>query len=104
MQGDTTLGEIIDILLGEVPVHISVDETEDDGFIAYKRLIVRFAIRDGLLVRTAVLDLPEDTANIDILIAYLFNSLNPIVRDVHRHTVVEAITTILKLRCETGHA
>ena len=103
MQGDTTLSQVVHILLGEVPVHIGINQTEDDGLVANECLIVALAIRDGLLVRTTVLNLPENRADIDILIAYLFNSLNPVVRDIHRHTVVKAVTAILKLGSESRH-
>ena len=103
MQGDTALSEIVDILLGEVPVHIGIDQTEDDGLVAHECLVVTLAVRDGLLVRTTVLNLPEDRADIDILVAYLFNSLDPVVGDVHGHTVVEAVTAILELSCQSWH-
>ena len=40
MQGDTTLGQIVDILLGKVPIHISINKAEDNGFVTHKSLIM----------------------------------------------------------------
>ena len=34
----------------EVPVHISINKAEHNGFIAHQSLVVTFAIRDGSLV------------------------------------------------------
>ena len=104
VQGDASLCHIIDILLREMPIHIGINETEDDGLIAYQRLIVTLAVRNGLLVGTTVLHFPEDAAHIDILIAHLLDGLDPIVGDIHRHTVVEAIAAILELRSQARHA
>ena len=104
MQGDTALSEVVDVLLGEVPVHIGINQTEDNGFVAHQSLVVRLAIRDGLLVGTAVFHFPEDAADVDILVAHFLDGLDPVVGDVHRHAIVEAVTAILELSCKAGHA
>ena len=65
---------------------------------------MRLAIRDSLLVGATVLDLPEDTADIDVLIAYFFDGLDPVVGDIHGHAVVEAIATVLELGSQSRHA
>ena len=103
MHGDTTLCHIVDILLGEVPIHIGINQTEDDSLITHQCLVVTLAVRDSLLVRTTVLDLPEDRADVDVLVAYLLNGLDPVVGDVHRHTVVETVAAILELCCQARH-
>ena len=104
MQGDSTFGDSVDILLCEVPVHIGINEAEDDSLVAHKCLVVTLAIRDCLLIRTAVLYLPEDTAWFPVLVGLLLNGLNPIVWNVHRHAVVEAETAIFELSGKAWHS
>ena len=60
MQGNTAVNHVVLVALLEVPVHVGIDEAEDDGLVAYQCLVVTLAIGDGLLVGTAVLDFPED--------------------------------------------
>ena len=86
-----------------MPVHVCINEAENDGFVANQCLIMTLAIRDSLLIWTAILDLPEDGADIDILVTYLFNSFNPVVGYVHGHAVIEAVAAILELGCQAGH-
>ena len=98
-----------------MPVHVCINEAENDGFVANQCLIMTLAIRDSLLIWTAILDLPEDGADIDILdlpedgadidilVTYLFNSFNPVVGYVHGHAVIEAVAAIFELGCQAGH-
>ncbi len=44
VQGDASLCHIVDILLREMPIHIGVDETEDDGLVAHQCLVVTLAV------------------------------------------------------------
>ena len=104
MQGNAATYHIVLVTLLEVPIHIGINQTEDNRLVAHQCLVVTLAVRDGLLVGTAVLNLPEDRAYIDVLIAHLLDSLNPIVGDVHGHTIVETIAAILELSCESRHS
>ena len=44
MQGNTALCNVVDILLGKVPVHVGIYQSEDDGLVAYKCLVVALAV------------------------------------------------------------
>ena len=59
VQGNASVNHIVLITLLEVPVHISIYQAEDDGLVAYQCLVMTLAVRDGLLVGTAVLDFPR---------------------------------------------
>ena len=61
-------------------------------------------IRDGLLVSTAVLNLPEDAGWLPVFILQFLDGLDPVVRNVHRHTVVEAIAAVFKLGSQSWHS
>ena len=104
VQGDAAFSNSVDVLLCKVPIHIGINEAEDDGLVAHKCLVVTFAIRDCLLVWTAVLYLPEDAAWLPVLVCLLLNGLYPIVGNVHRHAVVEAETAIFELGSESWHS
>ena len=104
VQGYATVYHFCLVSLPEVPVHIRVHQTEDDCLVAHQCLIMRLAVRDGLLVHTTVFDFPEDGRRLPCLIGQFLDGLDPVVRDVHGHTIVEAITAILKPGSQTGHA
>ena len=44
MQGDAALGDIIHILLCKVPVHIGINQSEDNRLITHKGLIMTLAV------------------------------------------------------------
>ena len=104
VQGDTAVDHIVLVAFLEVPVHIGIDEAEDDGLVAHKSLVVALAVRDGLLVGTTVLHLPEDAAGLPVLVLQLLDGLNPIVGHIHRHAIVEAKAAVLELGSEARHA
>ena len=103
MQGYTTLGHAVDVLLGEMPVHVGIDEAEDNSLVAHQCLVVTLTVGNGLLVGTTVLHLPENAAGFPVLVGLFLNSLDPIVGYVHGHAVVEAEATVLKLGSKSGH-
>ena len=88
----------------EMPVHVAVYETEDDGLVAHERLVVAFAIGDGPLVTAAVCEFPQNAAWFPILITQLLDNLYPVVGDVHSQAVVEAIASILHREGESRHS
>ena len=59
VQCDATVYGFVLIAFLEMPIHIGINQTEYQCFIAYKCLVVAFAIRDGFLVGTAVGKFPS---------------------------------------------
>ena len=88
----------------EVPVHISINKAENNGFIAHQSLVVAFAIRDGTLVRTAILYFPEYGTGLPILVRLFLDCLNPEVGNVHCHAVIKTISAIIYTCSEAWHA
>ena len=60
MQRHATVNGSIVVIDHHVPVHLLVDEAEDDGLVAHEGLVVTLGIGDGLLVGTTVSQFPED--------------------------------------------
>ena len=104
VQGDTALYIIVLIALLEMPVHIGINQAEDDGLVTHQCLIVALTVRDGLLVGTTIGYFPEHRTGLPVFITQLLDYLNPIVGDIHGHAVVEAIAAILEGSCQTGHS
>ena len=104
VQGDATMHHEVLVALLEVPVHVGIDETEDDGLVSHECLVVALTVGDGLLVASSVLHLPEYGAWLPVLVAQFLDGLNPVVRYVHGHAVVEAISSVLELGGQTRHA
>ena len=71
------MSAVVLVATTEVPVHIGVDETEDDCLVAHECLVVALAVADSLLVRTAVGCLPEDRAWLPSLVWQFLDSLYP---------------------------
>ena len=57
------------VALSEVPIHIGIDESEDEGLVAHEGLVVAFGVGDVALVGAAVGEFPEDAARLPVLIA-----------------------------------
>ena len=92
------------VVLLHVPIHIRVNQTEDNRLIAYQRLVVTFGITNRTLIGTTVRGLPPDRGRMPILVLLLLDSLDPIIGDIHRHAVIEAIATILEFRGKPRHS
>ncbi len=61
MQGDATVyTERAAGPLRHVPVHIGIDQPEDDGLVAHQCLVVALGIGDGLFIGAPVGNLPPD--------------------------------------------
>lgn len=88
----------------EMPIHIGINQTEYQCLIAYKCLVVAFAIRDGFLVGTAVGKFPYYRRWVPIFIATFLYGLYPIIRYIHCHAEVKTIASISKGGCKTWHA
>ena len=103
VKSNAAMNGSVFIAFSEVPIHIGIDEAEDEGLVAHEGLVVAFSVRDVVLIGTAVGEFPEDAAGLPVLVAQFLDGLNPIVGDVHRHAVVKAITAILEGRGQTRH-
>ena len=104
VEGDTTVDHIGRVSVLEVPIHISVNESEDDGLVSDECLVVALSIRDGLLVLASVGHLVEDMPCFPVFVAHFLDVLYPEVGDTHGEAIVEAHTAILDGTSESGHA
>ena len=104
VQGDASMHGAVLVSLLEMPVHIGIDEPEDECFVSHKGLVMTLTVGDGLLVGTTVFHLPEDGAGFPVFISQFLDGLYPVVGDVHRHAVVEPISTVLIACCQSWHA
>ena len=103
VESDATMNHEVLVALLEVPIHVGIYQTEDNGLVAYKCLVVALAVADGLLVGTAVLHLPEYRTRFPILVLQFLDGLYPVVGGIHRHAIVEAISAILILGSQSWH-
>ncbi len=104
VQGDATVHGIgAAHQLRHEPVHIGIDQAEDDGLVSHQCLVVTLGIGDGLLIGTPVGGLPPDGRGVPLLIFLLLDQLDPEVGDVHRQAVVEAITPCLGRHRQSRH-
>ena len=60
VQSNTANGALVLVALAEMPIHIGINETEDDCFVANQRLVVTFRVRNVTFVGTAIRQFPED--------------------------------------------
>ena len=104
MQGNAAVDHEVAVILGEVPVHISVNEAENDGLVAHERLVMAFGIGDGLFIGTAVGHFPENAGGVPIFVLLFFDGLNPVIRHVHGQAIVKAKATVLKFGSQSRHA
>ncbi len=85
------------------PVHVGVDQPENNGFIPYQCLVVALGVRDCLLIVSPVGRLPPDGGGGPIFIFLLLDNLDPVVGDIHGHAVVEPIPARLDIERQPGH-
>ena len=104
VEGDTTVHHISRVSVLEVPIHIGVDESEDDGFVAHECLVVALGVRDGLLVLASVGHLVEDMPCFPVFVAHFLDVLYPEVGYAHGEAIVKAHAAILDGTSESGHA
>ena len=103
MEGNTTVDGAVFIAFAEMPVHVGINEAEDEGLVAHECLVVALAVGDGALVGAAVGDFPEYGGGFPVFVSLLLDGLYPIVGHVHGHAVVEAVAAVLEGGCESGH-
>lgn len=60
VESDPTMDCSILIAFAEVPVHVCVDESENEGLVTHKCLVVALTIRDGSFVSAAIGHFPEN--------------------------------------------
>ena len=104
MQRDAAVRHEGRMTVLEVPVHIGINKTEDDGLIAHERLVVTLGIRDGLLILTTIRHLKQDMTGFPVLILHFLDILNPEIRNTHRQTIIESYTAIGYRTCQPRHA
>ena len=104
VERDATVNHLVLVALLEVPVHIGIDEAEDDSLVAHQCLVVTLTVTDGLLIGTAVFHLPEDGTGFPVLVAQFLDSLNPVVGDIHGQTVVKTYSAVFIRKCQARHS
>ena len=97
MKCDTPMSLVVLVTFLEVPIHIRIYQSEDNGLVTYQSLVMTLAVRDGLLILAPILNLPEDAAWLPCLVWQLLDGLDLEIWDVHGHTIIEAITSVLEL-------
>ena len=103
VQGNTSFHHSILVADLEVPVHVGINQAEDDGLVAHQCLVVAFAVRDGLFILAAVGHLPEQAGRFPVFIATFLDNLNPVIRNVHGHTVVETVPSVFERSSQSRH-
>ena len=104
VQGDSAMHRAVFVAFLEMPVHIGVDEAENNRLVAHERLVVRLAVTDGFLVGTAIFHLPENRTRLPVLVLDFLDCLDPIIGNIHRHPIVETIAAVLEFCSESGHS
>ena len=61
------------------------------------------SIADGLFVGATISKFPEYRCWMPIFVFFLLDGLNPVVRNTHRHAIVEAHTALLEWQCQARH-
>ena len=82
---------IVVVALLHVPVHVAVDESEDDGLVSDECLVVALSVGDSSLRRTVIAQFVPHILGIPRFVGLLFDQLDPVVRHIHRQTVVKAV-------------
>ena len=95
---------IVFITLLHVPIHIGVYQAENNGFVTYQCLVVAFRIRYCFFVLTAIGYFPEHAGRFPVFIYLFFDSLNPIIGNIHSHAIIKPIAAVLKLGSQTRHS
>ena len=103
MQSNTTVDNIIFVSLLHVPVHIGINQAEDNRLVSYQCLVMTFCIRNGLFILATVGYFPEHTGRFPVFIDLFFDCLDPVVRNIHGHTIIEAVTAIFYFGSQSRH-
>ncbi|OAV68588.1 hypothetical protein Barb4_02032 [Bacteroidales bacterium Barb4] len=103
MQGNTPVHAESMVVLLHVPIHIGIYQAENNRLVAHQSLIMTLGIADGLLIGTAIGRLPPDSGRMPILILLLLDNLYPVIGNIHRHSVIKTVATVLRLNRQTRH-
>ena len=91
-------------MLRHIPIHIRVYKPEYYCFVAYQCLVVALGVRDCFLFLTAICQFPEYACRMPVFVFSLFDDFYPVVGYVHRHAVIESVSAVFYLRCQSRHA
>ena len=94
---------IIFITFLHMPIHICINQAENNRFISYQCLIMTFSVRNCFFVLPTVSYFPKHAGWFPIFIYLFLDSLNPIIGNIHSHAIIKAITTILYLSSQARH-
>ena len=85
-------------------VHLGIHEAERDGLVSHHCLVVALGIADGLFVLTLVGELPPYLSHTPLIVREFLDPFDPIVRNSHAHSEVEADAAHLERSCQSGHS
>ena len=86
-----------------MPIHISINQTENNRLISHQCLVMTLRIRYGFLILATIGDFPEHTGRFPVLINLFFNRLNPVIRNIHSHAIIKSVTTVFYFRSQSRH-
>ena len=104
MERNASIYGIVLVSFLHVPVHIRINQAENDGFIAHQGLVMAFRIGDGLFIFAAVGHFPEHAGWLPVFIYFLLDCLNPIIGNIHGHTVIKSVAAIFIFCRQSGHS
>ena len=104
VQGDATVHDRILRVHIHGEIHLFVEQSEYQGFVSDKRLVVALRVADGLLVRPLVGQLVPDLSRTPFLILLFLYPFDPVVGHTHRHPEPETHSTSLERSRKTGHS
>ena len=90
--------------LVHAPVHLLVDQAEDDGLVAHQGLVVTLRVGNGLFVRTLVGEFVPYFPRAPLLVALFLYPLYPVVGDSHGHAEVESHAALSERCGKAGHS
>ena len=103
MKGQATLYGEVSVVRLHVPIHIRVDEPEDNRLVTHKRLVVALRIADRLLIRAPIRGLPPNGRRMPVLVLLLLECFDPKIGDIHGHSVVEIVAPVLESGSQAWH-
>ena len=103
MQSYASFCDTILITFTEMPIHIRIDQTENNRLVSYQCLVMAFTIRNSLFVFSPIGHFPEHTGRFPVFILAFLDYLNPIIRNIHSHTVIETISSVIKRSSQSWH-
>ena len=87
MEGNTAVDVVVVVAYHHVPIHIGVDKSEDDCFVADERLVVAFGVVDSFFVSATVCKFPEDCRRLPVFVFFLFDCFNPALQRYNKKII-----------------